>query len=76
MATLRGQLLKIRGGELRLAALDTGLAMEIEHYTAGRDLIGRLQAASRREHLQWLKSSSFFRFDLFLKAFRPAVTNT
>ena len=59
MATIRGQLLKIRCGELRLAALDTGLAMEIEHYTAGRNLIGRLQAASRREHLQWLKSSSF-----------------
>ena len=58
MATIREQLLKIRGGELRLAALDTGLAMEIEHYTAGRELIGRLQAASRREHLQWLKSST------------------
>jgi len=59
MATIREQLLNIKGGELRLAALDTGLAMEIEHYTAGRDLIGRLQAASRRELLQWLKSSSF-----------------
>jgi len=59
MATIREQLLNIRGGELRLAALDTGLAMEIEQYTAGRDLIGRLQAASRREQLQWLKSSSF-----------------
>jgi hypothetical protein len=59
MATIREHLLNIRGGELRLAALDTGLAMEIEHYTAGRELIGGLQAASRREHLQWLKSSSF-----------------
>jgi hypothetical protein len=59
IATIREQLLNIRGGELRLAALDTGLAMEIEQYTAGRDLVGRLQAASRREQLQWLKSSSF-----------------
>ena len=58
MATIREQLLNIRGGELRLAALDTGLAMEIEHYTASRQLIGRLQTASRREHLQWLQSSS------------------
>ena len=33
--------------------------MEIEHYTAGRELIERLQSASRREHLQWLKGSSF-----------------
>ena len=59
MATIREQLLNIRGGENRLAALDTGLAMEIEHYTAGRELIARLQDASRRQRLQWLKSSSF-----------------
>ena len=58
MATIRRQLLNVRGGELRLTALDTGLAIEIEHYAAGRDLIGRLQTASRREHLQWLESSS------------------
>ena len=59
MATIREQLLNIRGGELRLAALDTALAMEVEHYTAGRELIEQLQSASRREHLQWLKGSSF-----------------
>ncbi|MBT8367947.1 MAG: hypothetical protein KJP23_24900, partial [Deltaproteobacteria bacterium] len=58
-ATIREQLLNIQGGELRLAALDTGLAMEIEHYTAGRDLVARLQPTSRRERLQWLKNSSF-----------------
>ena len=58
-ATIREQLIDIRGGERRLAALDTSLAMEVEHYTAGRDLIERLQAASRHERLQWLKSSSF-----------------
>ncbi|MGD9173470.1 MAG: PEP/pyruvate-binding domain-containing protein [Desulfobacterales bacterium] len=58
MATIREQLLKLRGGELRLAALDTGLAMEVEHYTAGRDLIEQLDT-SRYERLQWLKSSSF-----------------
>jgi hypothetical protein len=59
MAKIREQLLHIRGAELRLAAVDTGLAIEIEQYTAGRALIGRLQAASRRERLQWLKDSSF-----------------
>ena len=59
IAAIREQLLNIQGGELRLAALDTSLAIEIEHYTAGRELIERLEAASRREHLQWLKHSSF-----------------
>jgi hypothetical protein len=59
MVKIREQLLQIRGAELRLAAVDTGLAIEIEQYTAGRALIGRLQAASRRERLQWLKDSSF-----------------
>ncbi|MCK5204415.1 MAG: hypothetical protein KAR15_11110, partial [Desulfobacterales bacterium] len=59
MAKIREQLLNIRGAKLRLAAVDTGLAMEIEQYTAGRALVGRLQAASRRERLQWLKDSSF-----------------
>ena len=59
MAEIRGQLLRIRGGELRLTALDTGLALEIEQYTAGRELMDRLQAASRRECLQWLRHSSF-----------------
>ncbi len=58
MTAIREQLLNIQSGELRLAALDTGLAMEIEHYTAGRELTGRLEAASRREHLQWLESST------------------
>jgi hypothetical protein len=58
MAVIRDHLLGIRGGELRLAALDTSLAMEIEHYSAGRELAERLQAVSRREHLQWLKSST------------------
>jgi hypothetical protein len=32
--------------------------MEVEHYTAGRDLIEQLDT-SRYERLQWLKSSSF-----------------
>ena len=59
MAKIREQLLHIRGAKLRLTAVDTGLAMEIEQYTAGRALIERLQAASRRERLQWLKDSSF-----------------
>jgi len=59
MAKIREQLLQIRGAELRLASVDTGLAVEIEQYTAGRALVGRLQAASRRERLQWLKDSSF-----------------
>ena len=59
MAKIREQLLNIRGAELRLAALETGLAMETEQYAAGRDLIERLQSASRRERLQWLRDSSF-----------------
>jgi len=59
MAKIREKLLHIRGAELRLAAVDTGLAIEIEQYTAGRALIGRMQAASRRVRLQWLKDSSF-----------------
>jgi hypothetical protein len=59
MAKIREQLLHIRGAELRLAAVDTGLAMEIDQFAAGRALIGQLQAASRRERLQWLKDSSF-----------------
>jgi hypothetical protein len=59
MAKIREQLLHMRGAKLRLAAVDTGLAMEIEQYTTGRALIERLPAASRRERLQWLKDSSF-----------------
>jgi hypothetical protein len=59
MAAIREQLLDIRGGERRLTALDTGLAIEIEHYTAGRELVNRMQSASRRERLQWLESSAF-----------------
>jgi hypothetical protein len=48
MSTIRGQLLHIRGGELRLAALDTGLEMEVEQYTAGRP--EALIAAGSRSH--------------------------
>ncbi len=59
MAKIRQRLLQIRSAGLRLAAVDTSLAMEIEQYATGRTLIGRLQAASRRERLQWLKDSSF-----------------
>ena len=58
MAAIRDHLLSIQGGKLRLAALDASLAMEIVHYTAGRELNERLQDASRREHLKWLKSST------------------
>jgi len=59
MAKIREQLLQIRRAELRLAAVDTSLAVEIEQYAAGRALTDRLPAASRRERLQWLKDSSF-----------------
>ena len=59
VAKIRDRLLQIPSAELRLAAVDTGLAMEIEQFAAGRALIERLQAASRRERLQWLKDSSF-----------------
>jgi hypothetical protein len=72
MATIREQLLNLQGGELLLAALDTGLAMKIEHYTAGRDMIGRLQAASRREHMQWL-SSSFAIYGAGLRSLNPGL---
>jgi hypothetical protein len=59
MAKIREQLLDIQEAELRLAAIDTSLALEIEQYTLGRELIGKLQAASRLERLQWLKDSSY-----------------
>jgi len=59
MAKIREQLLDIQESELRLAAVDTSLALEIEQYTTGRELIGKLQAASRLERLQWLKDSSY-----------------
>jgi hypothetical protein len=59
MAKIREQLLQIRPAELRLAAMDTSLAVEIEQYAAGRDLMDRLPGTSRRERLQWLKDSSF-----------------
>ena len=59
MAKIREQILNIRDAELRLAAVQTGLAMETEQYAAGRDLIERMQSASRRERLQWLRDSSF-----------------
>jgi hypothetical protein len=59
MAKIREQLMNIRGAELRLAAVETGLAMETEQYAAGRDIIERIRAASRRQRLQWLKDSSF-----------------
>ena len=49
----------IRGAKLRLAAVDTGLAMETEQYAAGRALMERVQTASRRQRLQWLGESSF-----------------
>ena len=48
MAKIRGQLTNIRQATLRLAAVDTSLAMEIEQYTAGRALMERLASASRR----------------------------
>ncbi len=59
VAKIRERLLHIRSAELRLAALDTGLAMEIDQFAVGRALIERRQAASRRERLQWLKDSTF-----------------
>jgi hypothetical protein len=59
MAKIRQQLTNIRQANLRLAAVDASLAMEIEQYTAGRALMERLAGASRRERLQWLRDSSF-----------------
>ncbi len=58
MAKIREQLLKIRSAEIRLAAVETGLAMETEQYAACRDLIEGIQTASRRQRLQWLRDSS------------------
>jgi hypothetical protein len=58
MAKIRAQLLQIRPAELRLAAVDTSLAVEIEQYAAGRALMDRLPNATRRERLQWLQDSS------------------
>ena len=57
LASIRKQVLNIRGGELRLAALDTSLAMEVEHYAAGRALMEQLSSTSRRQCLEWLKHS-------------------
>ena len=59
MAKIREQLTQIGRAELRLAAVDTSLAMEIEQYAAGRVLMGQLPGATRRERLEWLRDSSF-----------------
>jgi hypothetical protein len=59
MATIREQLPHIRQSTLRLTAVDTSLAVEIEQYAAGRALMERLANASRRERLEWLEDSSF-----------------
>jgi hypothetical protein len=59
MAKTREQLTHLRRAKLRLAAVDAGLAMEIEQYAAGRALMERLPSTSRRERLQWLKDSSY-----------------
>ena len=59
MAQIKDQLLNMDGAELRLAAVDTSLAMETEQYAAGRALMERLSTASRRERLRWLHDSSF-----------------
>ena len=59
MANIREQLIHIRPATLRLAAVDAGLAMELEQYAAGRALMDRLAGASRRERLQWLKDCSY-----------------
>jgi len=58
MAKIREQLTHIERPELRLAAVDTSLAMEIEQYAAGRLLLGQLASATRLERLQWLRDSS------------------
>ena len=59
MAKIREQLTNIRRAAPRLAAVDANLAMELEQYAAGRDLMDRLPDASRRERLLWLKDSSY-----------------
>ena len=59
MAKIREQLVSIQNAELRLAAVEVGLAMETEQYAAGRDLMEEIQTASRRKRLQWLKDSIF-----------------
>ncbi len=59
MANIRRQLLQLPEAKLRLAAMDTSLALEIEQYKAGRALISRLAAATRRQRLQWLQDSAF-----------------
>ena len=59
MSQIKDQLLNLQGPELRLAAVDTSLAMETEQYAAGRALMEWMQTASRRERLQWLHDSVF-----------------
>ncbi len=59
MAEIRQQFARSKGAKSRLAALDTSLALEVENFTAATALKKRLNGASRRERLQWLRESTF-----------------
>lgn len=56
LARLREALPRIRRPAQRLQALDTGLAVEIEHFVAATGLRARLGRASRRERIGWIRA--------------------
>jgi hypothetical protein len=57
MAEIRQQLPRMKGAERRLTAIDAGLAMEVEHFTAAAELKKRLKDATRKECLTCLRES-------------------
>jgi hypothetical protein len=57
MAEIRKQLSIVKGSVLRFEALETSLALEVEHFTAATALKDRFKKATRRERLQFLEGN-------------------
>ena len=57
MAAIREHLPNLRGASLRLVALDTSLALEVENFAAATALRRRMVDATRRERLRWIQHS-------------------
>lgn len=57
MAQIRKQLPRIKGSGLRFAAMNTSLALEVEHFTTATELRGHIKNASRKERLHYLRGS-------------------
>ncbi len=57
LGALRDRLPHTSGPGLRLAVLDTSLALEDEHFAAATELRDRIAGATRRTRLEWMRSS-------------------